>query len=190
MIPTPIHLVRGLWALLGIVWLVAAFRRTRAQKREPTAERVAHVLVMVAASYLLCYREPWWGILNQRFVAETRWIAWAGVGLTATGVAMAVWARLYLGKYWSAEVTIRAGHELIRSGPYARIRHPIYTGMLLALVGTVLVIGEYRAILALAIAILGFVRKAKKEESFLAGQFGTAFEDHRRHTGFFLPRLS
>ncbi|HYL46878.1 MAG TPA: isoprenylcysteine carboxylmethyltransferase family protein, partial [Candidatus Limnocylindrales bacterium] len=96
----------------------------------------------------------------------------------------------HLGKYWSAEVTIRSGHELIRTGPYAHIRHPIYTGILLALVGTVLVIGEYRALAALAIAVIGFVRKAKKEESFLEGQFGAAFEEHRRLTGFFLPRFS
>lgn len=190
MIPTPIYLVRDLWVVLGAFWLFAAFRRTRAQKREPTVERLAHVLVMVAASYLLCYREPWWGILNRRFVPQADWIAWAGVTLTAAGVAVAIWARRHLGKYWSAEVTIRSGHELIRTGPYARIRHPIYTGMMLALVGTALAIGEYRAIVALAITMFGFVRKAKKEESFLAGQFGAAFEEHRRLTGFFLPRFS
>ena len=146
--------------------------------------------MMAAASYLLCYRDPRWGILNQQFEPEAEWLAWMGVGLTAAGVAVAIWARQHLGKYWSAQVTIRAGHELIRTGPYARIRHPIYTGMLLALVGTVLVIGEYRALAALAIAVFGFARKARKEESFLATQFGPAFKEHRRLTGFFLPRFS
>jgi protein-S-isoprenylcysteine O-methyltransferase Ste14 len=175
--------------VLGLYWLIAAFRRTRAQKREPIGERLAHLLLMAAASVLLCFREPWWGILNQRFLPEAGWIAWAGVGLTAAGVGVAIWARRHLGKYWSAEVTIRSGHELIRTGPYARIRHPIYTGMLLALAGTVLAIGEYRALAATAIAVIGFARKARKEESFLAGQFGAAFEEHRRLTGFFLPRF-
>jgi protein-S-isoprenylcysteine O-methyltransferase Ste14 len=189
-IPTPIHLVRDLWVLLGIVWLVAAFQRTRAQKREPPGERLAHLLVMAAAFVLLYDREPWWGILNRRFIPQAEWIEWMGVALTAAGVTIAIWARRHLGKYWSAEVTIRAGHELICTGPYARIRHPIYTGMLLALVGTALAIGEYRAILAVGIAIFGFARKARKEESFLAGQFGAVFEEHRRRTGFFLPRFS
>jgi protein-S-isoprenylcysteine O-methyltransferase Ste14 len=189
MIPTPIHLVRDLWVVLGLYWLIAAFRRTRAQKHEPIAERLGHLLLMAAASVLLCYREPWWGILNQRFLPEARWIAGVGVALTAAGVAVAIWAPRHLGKYWSAEVTIRSGHELIRTGPYTHIRHPIYTGMLLALAGTVLVIGEYRALAAVVIAVIGFARKARKEESFLAGQFGAAFEEHRRLTGFFLPHF-
>ena len=86
-------------------------------------------------------------------------------------------------------MTIRSGHELIRTGRYAHIRHPIYTGMLLALAGTALVIGEYRALAAMAIAVIGFARKAIKEESFLTGQFGAAFDEHRRLTGFFLPHF-
>jgi protein-S-isoprenylcysteine O-methyltransferase Ste14 len=187
---TPIQLVRDLWVLLGIVWLLASFEQAQTQKREPTGERLGHLLIMAAASLLLIYRETWWGILNRRFVPAAEWIAWAGVAITAAGVATAMWARRHLGKYWSSNVTIRAGHRLIHTGPYARIRHPIYTGILLALLGTALAIGEYRALLALGIAFFGFARKARKEESFLSGQFGAAFEDHRRHTGFFLPHFS
>jgi hypothetical protein len=116
MIPTPIHLVRDLWVVLGLYWLMAAFRRTRAQKREPIGERLAHLLVMAAATVLLCYREPWWGILNQRFLPDAAWFAWAGVALTVAGVAVAIWARRHLGKYWSAEVTIRSGHDIDSHG--------------------------------------------------------------------------
>ena len=83
---------------------------------------------------------------------------------------------------------IRKEHELIRTGPYAHIRHPIYTGILTAVAGTAIAIGEYRAILAFAVIAIGLVVKAKREESFLAMQFGPAFDEHRRHTGFFLPR--
>ena len=85
---------------------------------------------------------------------------------------------------------IKEGHELIRSGPYARIRHPIYTGILLATIGTALAIGEYRGLLAVGMLLTGFIRKARKEESFLAAEFGAAFDEHRRRTGFFLPRIS
>jgi protein-S-isoprenylcysteine O-methyltransferase Ste14 len=103
-------------------------------------------------------------------------------------VAFAIWARRHIGRNWSGQVTIRKEHELIRTGPYARIRHPIYTGILLALAGTALAIGEYRAILAFAVIAIGFIVKAKREESFLAMQFGPAFDEHRQQTGFFLPR--
>jgi protein-S-isoprenylcysteine O-methyltransferase Ste14 len=102
----------------------------------------------------------------------------------------AIWARATIGREWSGEVQIKQGHRLIRSGPYAHIRHPIYTGLLLAVPGTALAIGEYRALIGLAVICFGFARKAKKEELFLAEQFGPEFEDHRRHTGFFLPRFS
>ena len=85
---------------------------------------------------------------------------------------------------------IKQDHQLIRSGPYAHVRHPIYTGILLAVAGTALVVGEYRAILGVILICLGFARKAKKEEVFLSTQFGPAFDEHKRRTGFFLPRFS
>jgi protein-S-isoprenylcysteine O-methyltransferase Ste14 len=85
-------------------------------------------------------------------------------------------------------VTIRKDHELIRTGPYARIRHPIYTGLLLAVAGTTIAIGEYRAILAFVLIAIGFTVKARREESLLSTEFGPSFEEHRRQTGFFLPR--
>ena len=97
---------------------------------------------------------------------------------------------IHIGRYWSASVALKAGHELIRTGPYSRIRHPIYTGMLMAVAGTALAVGRYRGIVAFAIILRGFIWKSKREEALLAGQFGAAFEEHRRHTGFFLPRLS
>ena len=111
-----------------------------------------------------------------------------GALLTAAGVGFAIWARRHIGKNWSGQVTIRKEHELIRTGPYAHIRHPIYTGMLLAVAGTAIAIGEYRAIVAFAVIAIGLVVKARREESFLATQFGPAFDEHRRQTGFFLPR--
>jgi len=100
----------------------------------------------------------------------------------------AIWARSTIGKDWSAEVQIKQGHELIRTGPYRMIRHPIYTGLLVAVAGTAIATGQVRSILGFLIILFGFIRKAKKEESFLSAEFGAAFAEHRRRTGFFLPR--
>jgi len=111
-----------------------------------------------------------------------------GALATAAGVAFAIWARRHIGRNWSGQITIRQEHELIRTGPYARIRHPSYTGLLLALAGTAIAIGEYRAIVAFAVIAIGFVVKAKREESLLTKEFGQAFDEHRQQTGFFLPR--
>jgi protein-S-isoprenylcysteine O-methyltransferase Ste14 len=143
---------------------------------------------MVCGFVLLYAEGPRFGVLNRRFLREREWIAMLGAVLTVVGVAFAIWARRHIGKNWSAQVTIRKEHELIRTGPYARIRHPIYTGLLLAVAGTAIAIGEYRAIVAFAVIAVGFIVKAKREEAFLATQFGPAFDEHRRQTGFFLPQ--
>ena len=110
-----------------------------------------------------------------------------GAVLTAVGVGFAIWARHHIGRNWSGQVTIRREHELIRTGPYAHIRHPIYTGLIVAVAGTAIVIGEHRALTALALILLGFTFKGKREESMLENRFGPAFEEYRRRTGFFLP---
>jgi protein-S-isoprenylcysteine O-methyltransferase Ste14 len=109
--------------------------------------------------------------------------------LTTAGVAFAIWARWHLGANWSAIVSIREQHELIRTGPYRRVRHPIYTGMLLAMAGTALVLGELRGLLAFAITLFAFYWKARKEEAWLTREFGESFEAHTKQTGMFLPKI-
>jgi protein-S-isoprenylcysteine O-methyltransferase Ste14 len=183
-------LVQIPWLVFGIYWLIAGLRAKRAQKAEAPGQQLAQILMMAAAFILLYSSDLRSGPLNERFIPEREWSDRLGVAFTWTGVAFAIWARFHIGKYWSARVTIVADHRLIRTGPYARIRHPIYTGILLALLGTALVIGEYRALVAVGIAVFAFARKAKREESFLASEFGAEFEEHRRLTGFFLPRFS
>ena len=153
------------------------------------SERLIHVLWMIGAAYLLFHFDPRLGALNHRFLPQRMWIAGLGAVITVAGIGVAIWARRHLGKNWSAEVTIREGHALIRSGPYAYIRHPIYSGMLLGILGTAVAVGEYRALVALAIFWIGWAHKAKKEESFLAQEFGPSFVEHKRVTGFFLPRI-
>jgi protein-S-isoprenylcysteine O-methyltransferase Ste14 len=185
----PERVVQGAWVIFALYWLLSALRREKVQRKEARGGRLLHVLWLAAAAYLLYYSEPWFGPLNRRFVPDSLWLKELGAALSVAGVAFAIWARYHLGKNWSAEVRIRTGHQLIRTGPYARLRHPIYTGLLLALIGTALVIGKYRALMAIAIFLLGFTRKAKREEAFLAQEFGPALEEHKRLTGFFLPRV-
>jgi protein-S-isoprenylcysteine O-methyltransferase Ste14 len=141
------------------------------------------------AAFLLSALAPGTFLLR-RFVPRDEWIDILGANLTVAGVGFAMWARAHIGQYWSASIALREGHQLIRTGPYAYIRHPIYTGALLALAGTTLFIGNFRAIFFFAIVLAGFTMKARKEEALLAGEFGPAFEEHRRHTGFFLPKFS
>jgi protein-S-isoprenylcysteine O-methyltransferase Ste14 len=182
--------IKGLWILFGLYWLVSALRLKKTKKRESWLQRLLYVLPLFVASSLLSRPEAHYGWLGGRFVPDTAAVRWTGVLLTAAGVAIAVWARFHLGANWSGVVTLKEGHELIRTGPYTRIRHPIYTGILLALLGTAVAMGEVRGLLAVAITWLSFYLKARREEAFLAQEFGPRFAEHQLHTGMFLPRLS
>jgi protein-S-isoprenylcysteine O-methyltransferase Ste14 len=145
---------------------------------------------MVATYFLMFSDRIDFGVLGRRFVAPDPLPGVLGVAITVVGVAFAIWARWHLGENWSATVTVKEGHELIRSGPYGRIRHPIYSGMLFGLAGTALALGEYRGLLSLAMAVVCFCLKARKEERYLVEEFGPVFKEHAEQTGMFLPKLT
>jgi protein-S-isoprenylcysteine O-methyltransferase Ste14 len=178
------------WVLLWIYWLVSLANRKSVKKRETDSERMGQIIPMIVC-YILLF-EPFMGFgwLGLRFVRKRSDVEFAGLLITALGIAFAIWARAHLGANWSAAVSIRADHELVRTGPYRRTRHPIYTGMIFGAIGTALVIGQMRGLLAVAIFIVAFYRKASKEERWLAQEFGEKFEAHTKHTGMFLPRFS
>ena len=187
---TPERCLDGLWILFGLYWLTSALKRKRTKRRETWAQRLAYVLPLLLALWLLSQRQAPYAWLGTRFYPYFRAGEWIGVLLAAAGVGVAFWARWHLGTNWSGTVTLKEGHELIRTGPYRAIRHPIYTGILLALLGTAVAEGEVRGLVAVAIAWLSLYIKARREESFLAQEFGAGFTEHLRHTGMFLPRLS
>lgn len=186
----PGNIIRTAWVVWIIWWLVAATRVNRMKRREPVPEWVLRWILMIAAFELLFQPGSYLGILNHRFVPHSRRILELGAAITCIGLAFSIWARQHIGRYWSGSVSIRADHQLIRTGPYSRIRHPIYTGILVGLAGTLLADGHYAAILAFLIVLGGLSWKALREENLLKSEFGSAFEEHKRMTGFFLPRLS
>jgi len=182
-------LVGWLWLVFLLYWFAMAFIAKRAKQKENYASRLFRILVLLVAAKFL-FGNWRLGLLDRRFLPASLPVAVAGAVLTVLGMSLAIWARVYLAGNWSGTVTLKKDHELIRTGPYARIRHPIYTGFQLALTGTALVIGQWRAIVALAIVLAAHFFKARKEEEWLAREFGPAFEEHRSRTGMFLPRLS
>lgn len=183
--------ITGSWILFLLVWLITGFGAKRIARTEGRAGVAGRILIGVIGCLLLSLgQNPRMGILAVRFLPLRLWIAWLGAAMTFAGVLFAIWARVHLGRYWSSSVALKNQHKLIRTGPYARIRHPIYTGVIFAIAGTAVTVGTFSALLAVAVFVVGFWVKARKEESLLAGEFGPAFNDHLRATGFFLPRLT
>jgi protein-S-isoprenylcysteine O-methyltransferase Ste14 len=188
--PTPAGIINGLWALFALYWLVSALHRKKTKRRESFAQRLLYLLPLLLAFYLLNHSGVGSGWLQTRFVPDTALVQWLAVLVAAAGVAVAFWARFHLGANWSGVVTLKENHELIRTGPYRTIRHPIYTGILLVFLGNVLLVGQVRGLLALAIIWASFYIKARREESFLGQEFGASFNEHIQRTGMFLPKLT
>jgi len=177
------------WYVLVVYWAISFLRVKQTKIEQNSWERMAHVSAMAIAFLLLFTQSLRIGPLGSRFMPESASMQESGIFLTSLGVAFAIWARYSLGQFWSARVTLKVDHQLIRSGPYAYVRHPIYTGLLLATVGTAFVVGEWRAVVAVFLTLVAFSHKARKEEALLSSEFGDQYQEYRRHTGFLTPRF-
>jgi len=175
-----------LWlAWLGY-WIVAARNVKAVAETASWQSRLIYSVPLFVAALLLLDRHLG-HVLNIRLVPHTLAIAWAGAVLTAAGHAFASWARVVLGTNWSGQVTVKEGHELIRTGPYALARHPIYTGLVLALLGTALAIGELRGLIALVLATGSFIYKMGIEERAMRRTFGSTYDAYARAVKALVP---
>ena len=179
--------------VFGLAWAAAALYWTSPVKAAQSGEfkwyRLLRLVVLAATFALLFWDATGVGLLDKKFRPATLVFGLAGFALALGGMAITLWARFALGQFWSDRVILQADHQLIRTGPYAHMRHPIYSGVLLGVLGTALVLGEWRGLLAFALLLLNYAIKAKREERILAERFRDHFQEHMTHTGFLLPRL-
>jgi len=174
------------WAGLGLFWAAPA---RGPQSAEFKWYRPIRLLVLAGVFALLFWKATAIGVLGKRFVPDISAIGIAGFVAAVCGMSIASWSRITLGRYWSDKVILQTEHQLIRRGPYAIMRHPLYSGVLLAVLGTALVLGEVRGLVSFAILLLNYAIKAKREERILAERFGPDFDTHLRSTGFLFPRF-
>lgn len=177
------------WATLGAVWLLLMFTNKKTQQRDRPGSQILYRAPMLL-SYLLAFSPLLWvGVLGHQWIARSSAEQIAGAAMTAAGVLFAIWARLSIGRNWSGVVTVKEEHELIQRGPYAWVRHPIYTGMIVAMIGTALVIDRWASVLAVVILTVSFIFKSRVEEQFMRRTFGEQYDAYCDHTGAFLPHL-
>lgn len=178
-----------LWAAWVIYWAVSARGARRNERCESMGHRLATVAILGFAGFLIFARSSSLGALERRFIPQDPTIQAVAVVLIVVGLGITVWARRHIGQFWSGRVTLKRDHQLIQSGPYARVRHPIYSGLFLAMLATALFVGEWRAALGALLILVTHGWKARREEALLAGQFGAAYAEYRKRTGSLLPRL-
>jgi protein-S-isoprenylcysteine O-methyltransferase Ste14 len=184
-----IRVLEWAWIAFGLYWVFAARRVQAARTTESAAYRAFRFLVLTITFTLLFAKWTAIGFLGRSFLSRAQPLEYIGFIAALAGLAIAIWARISLGRYWSDKIVLKVDHQLVRSGPYARMRHPIYSGVLLGVAGSALVVDEWRAVLAFLLLLTNYMVKAKREDKILAGAFAQDFIEHRRRAGFLLPRL-
>jgi len=177
-----------IWAAWALSWWLAALWSSRAESRASVAEQVPYRLLNISGFVLL------FAVQTRRYHGPLRlWTlptsaGWAMATLCLVGFAFAWWARIHLGRLWSAFVTRKADHHIIDTGPYGMVRHPIYTGIILAAFALAIGKGTVFALAGALLSSLGFWIKARLEEGFLREQLGAhVYDTYRRRVPMLLP---
>ena len=185
-----VHAIIGYaWMTVGAVWLITALTTKPTVRTQPAGSRLVHAGVMILAFLLVFDSDFAIGPLAWRWLPATPMWAYIGLALTLAGIAFAIWARLFLGENWSAAVTIKEDHQLMRRGPYALVRHPIYSGLLLAILGTAIAEGQLRGLISFVLATIALRMKSLQEETFMVQQFGSQYQEYRRGVKSLVPFL-
>jgi protein-S-isoprenylcysteine O-methyltransferase Ste14 len=130
---------------------------------------------------MLFVSKVWLGPLQILLLPSGELYAWTGAPVTVLGLALAVWARIYLGCNWSASIELKQSHSLIQTGPYRITRHPIYVGLLSAVLGTSITRGDIRGLIAFLLVLVAFFVKSRRENALLRNRFGDEYERYRRY---------
>jgi protein-S-isoprenylcysteine O-methyltransferase Ste14 len=184
---TPQNATSYIWFAWLISWLAAALWSDRTVRRPSLQRQAAYRLTTLCGALLL------FGVFGIRRYDIRFWrldggMGWLCVAIAAAGIMFMWWARLHLGRLWSGSVTRKADHHIVDTGPYAYVRHPIYTGLLIALAATVCVYATAETVTGVAILAAGIYIKAKTEESFLRDQLGAeAYDAYARRVPMLLP---
>jgi protein-S-isoprenylcysteine O-methyltransferase Ste14 len=177
-----------LWGIFFLFWVISALRiGSHAERRESLSSRLLYLGLVGIAISLIVFDPLIYGPLLRRIVPEGAAPALAGLVVLILGLGFAVWARVHLGRYWSARIALAEDHQLITTGPYRLARNPIYTGGLAGVMGTALVIGEARGVLAILFVLIAFLWKIKLEEGFLSERFGSSYLEYKKKVKSLIP---
>jgi protein-S-isoprenylcysteine O-methyltransferase Ste14 len=177
-----------LWIAFLIYWQIKAVGTKTTRRLEPAASRILRALVFLIAIVLLSTTRIPLRWLYLQLWPPGFWPFWLGASVVA-GLLFAVWAREHLGSNWSRSVTIKQGHDLITTGPYAVVRHPIYTGILAGFLGTAIALSQVRGFIVFVLIFLILWVKLRMEEQWMCSQFGETYATYAHQTAALVPYL-
>ena len=170
------------WIAFIVYWRIKAANTKAVQRSEPSASGILRALALLIVIVLVSVPRiplPW---LNRQLWPANLWSFSIGAAVTVLGLLFAIWARRHLASNWSSSVTIKQGHELITTGPYALVRHPIYTGILTGFLGTTIALSQVRGFIALTLLFVILWAKLRTEEEWMRSQFGETYATYAHQT--------
>ncbi len=184
-----LHFIAACWLVFVSVWLIGSVSTKRSVYRQSTGERARYWLLLVIAYFLLTQGRRFPYPLSLVLVPRTTLSGWTGAVLCGCGLAIAIWARLILGRNWSGVVTLKEDHELVQRGPYRFVRHPIYTGLQGMFLGAAIAFGHLAAFIAVPMVFASFWIKLNQEERLMLKQFPHDYPDYQRRVKRIIPFL-
>jgi protein-S-isoprenylcysteine O-methyltransferase Ste14 len=175
------------WVITGVYWIVAALNIKTARKKEALRFRVFYMLFWVIPFALTFFRfipGDWW---YTRLFSKNGVVEWAAFTGMVLGLAFMTWSRVILGRNWSGRIAIKEDHQLITSGPYSLVRHPMYTGFIFAFLFSVVLLGETRGLVSLVILLTGILMKVRLEEKFVREVFGHNYIAYSKQVKRLIP---
>ena len=185
----PTKLLAFIWLAWVVSWVVASFWSGRTKTHVRTRNSWVYRLPILLGAILL---SPWAaGALGEKPLYDlgnvgTYFLA----AVLLSGISFTWWARIHLGRFWSNAITRKEGHNIIESGPYGLVRHPIYTGLILGILATGIAVATPASLLGALLISFGEWQKARMEERFLSAELGPeAYESYRRRVPMIVPLL-
>lgn len=183
---SPALAVAVLWLGFGASWIIAMVWSSRVEKRLGLGREIAYRVVLIVGGVIGAIPAHGYnGMLRLWYLPYQT--VWPAIGLIVLGFAFSWWARVWLGTLWSGQVTVKADHRVVDTGPYGIVRHPIYTGILLAVYATMALKGTILGIAAAVLITLGLWMKARLEEGFLREELGSGYDDYRSRVPMLMP---
>jgi protein-S-isoprenylcysteine O-methyltransferase Ste14 len=177
-------LAAGVWLGFLVFWSRTAGRAGAGCREESRQSRALHQKLLNLGLLLLFVSIPG---LRWPFMPANAWHVPVGLAIMVAGTLLHIHARLHLGRNWSSKVMIKGDHQLVRSGAYRFIRHPIYTAIVMVALGTAVVSGRVLSLIGVAVFAFAYVRKLQIEERMLGEEFGAEWQDYRAHSWALVP---
>jgi len=183
----------GCWWVFMIVWILKGRDNKRSVHRQSSADRNRYLVpmisgIIVSTGFLRIFGPPV-DIMGKLLWAPNPAMFVASAAISVLGLVIALWARSALGRNWSYQVTLKDGHELVTDGPYAAIRHPIYTAVILLFVGIMLLIPSISAVIGIGLIVWSCWIKLRQEETLMIQQFPDAYPAYMARTKRLVPGL-